>query len=607
MPESVLTLNKQVQQGAELKNFLFVHFTGEQQDGEQIYFSVSQDGCRFKDLNQGLPVLRSTVGEQGVRDPFLVRDTANGKFYLIATDLHIGLGKGWDAAQDEGSRHIVVWESADLIYWSQPRLLPVDLPNAGNVWAPEVIFDETAGAFLVFWASKTAGKHKMYGAYTEDFTSLGTPFLLMERPNDVIDSTIIQKGDTFYRFTKDETTSRIIMERAGELTGQYQPVAAPVLSELAGVEGPEIYQVAADKWYLILDRFAENKGYTILETNDLDSGEFRLLADEEYDFGATMKRHGGVLPITDEEYQRLLRYYDQQNPVISGLWADPDLVKFGDTYYIYPTTDGVPGWGGDKFSVFKSHDLKHFESAGVIVDFTGDQVPWAVSNAWAPCIAEKDGRYYYYFCGKRPDGKSCIGVAYSNDPVGPFTADPEPLLVPELIETADLDMSQMIDPSVYQEDGRSYLLFGNGNTGAIVELTANMRHIKPETLQAYEGLVDFREAVEVFKKDGLYHFTWSCDDTGNENYHVNYGISDSLYGPVAFQYPVLTKCPEKHILGTGHHSIFMDPDTEAYYIAYHRFGTPLEKYPEGAKGYNRETCISPVDFDENGRMRPVIV
>lgn len=589
-----------------MNNFLFVHFTGEHETGEQVYFSVSQDGRHFTDLNGGKIILRSTIGEKGVRDPFVVRDEKNGKFYLIATDLRIANGKGWQIAQNAGSTKIVIWESHDLIYWSQPWLLSVGLKDAGNVWAPEVIFDKKLGRFLVFWASKTAGKHKMYGAYTDDFKTLDEPFLFLEKDNDVIDSTIIEKDGVYYRFTKDETTSRIIMEKSRKLIGDYETVVSDVLANLEGVEGPEIYPTEAG-WSLIVDQFKADKGYLVMSTLDLEKQDFTILSETDYDFGQTKKRHGGVMTITDEEYHRLLKYYHQQNPVIPGLWADPDLVKFGDTYYIYPTTDGILGWGGDQFSVFASKDLVSFEDAGVIIDFKGDQVPWAVSNAWAPCIAEKNGQYYCYFCGKRPDGKSCIGVAESSQPTGPFVADDQPLLIHELIETIGLDMSQMIDPSVYQEEGKAYILFGNGNTGAIVELTEDMHSIKPETVKEYQGLVDFREAIEVFKRAELYHFTWSCDDTGSPNYHVNYGVSESLFGPVVFKYPVLVKHPELDILGTGHHSIFKEPESDEYYIAYHRFGTPLAKYSEGSKGYNRETCLSPVDFDEAGLMRPVIV
>ena len=78
-----------------MAGYLFVHFTGEQKDGEQIYFSISRDGLHWEDLNDGQPVLYSHLGMQGVRDPFLLRDPKQKKFYLIATDLRIEAGEGW--------------------------------------------------------------------------------------------------------------------------------------------------------------------------------------------------------------------------------------------------------------------------------------------------------------------------------------------------------------------------------------------------------------------------------------------------------------------------------------------------------------------------------
>ena len=55
-----------------MAGYLFVHFIGEQENGEQIYFAVSEDGMHWQDLNGGQPVLVSDIGESGVRDPFIV-------------------------------------------------------------------------------------------------------------------------------------------------------------------------------------------------------------------------------------------------------------------------------------------------------------------------------------------------------------------------------------------------------------------------------------------------------------------------------------------------------------------------------------------------------
>ena len=98
-----------------MSGYIFVHFTGEQKDGEQIYFSISRDGLHWKDLNDGKPILYSETGMKGVRDPFVVRDPKNHRFFLIATDLRIEAGEGWEKAQYDGSRDLMVWESCDTV------------------------------------------------------------------------------------------------------------------------------------------------------------------------------------------------------------------------------------------------------------------------------------------------------------------------------------------------------------------------------------------------------------------------------------------------------------------------------------------------------------
>ena len=98
---------------AAYTGYLFVHFTGEEKLGEQIYFALSRDGLHWMDLKEGKPVLVSDIGEAGVRDPFILRNPLNGKYVIIATDLRIEAGKGWTAAQEEGSRNLLGWESED--------------------------------------------------------------------------------------------------------------------------------------------------------------------------------------------------------------------------------------------------------------------------------------------------------------------------------------------------------------------------------------------------------------------------------------------------------------------------------------------------------------
>ena len=74
------------------------------------------------------------------------------------------------------------------------------------------------------------------------------------------------------------------------------------------------------------------------------------------------------------------------NPVIDGYFADPNIVIFGDTYYIYPTTDGGTDWNSANFRCFSSKDLVNWKDEGVILELS--DVPWSTGvYGWAPTLS----------------------------------------------------------------------------------------------------------------------------------------------------------------------------------------------------------------------------
>lgn len=288
-----------------IAGYLFVTFTGESEEGEQIYFALSKDGFHWRDLNGGKPVLRSDIGEKGVRDPFLLRSRDGDRYYLIATDLRIASGKGWEAAVEQGSRCVIVWESSDLIHWSEARSCEVGPERAGCVWAPEAVYSPQRDAYMMFWASYMDGKHRMYRAYTTDFRSFTSAELYMERPYDVIDMTMIRHGETFYRFYKNEQDQYICMDCGEDLDGAFQPIPSEQLARLKGVEGPAAFPLKEGKWCLLVDQFATNGGYLPVVCENLSEGSFRLMKKDDYDMGALCKRHGSVLALSEKEYKAL--------------------------------------------------------------------------------------------------------------------------------------------------------------------------------------------------------------------------------------------------------------------------------------------------------------
>jgi sucrose-6-phosphate hydrolase SacC (GH32 family) len=113
--------------------YAFAYFSGDDIAGEKIYFAVSEgnNALNWTEVNGGEPVLTSTMGTKGLRDPFLLRSHEGDKFFLLATDLSIGSGTSWSAAVQNGSRYIEVWESSDLKNWGEQRHVLVSPPTVG--------------------------------------------------------------------------------------------------------------------------------------------------------------------------------------------------------------------------------------------------------------------------------------------------------------------------------------------------------------------------------------------------------------------------------------------------------------------------------------------
>jgi len=327
----------------DFKAYLFAYFTGEgRSDGEQIYFATSKDGLFWDDLKDNEPILTSDVGEKGVRDPFIIRSPEGDKFYMVATDLKIYGNGDWNRAQRQGSKSIVVWESNDLINWSKERLVKVARDDAGCTWAPEIIYDDKTGEYLVFWASRIGAdnyaKQRIYIAKTRDFYTFTEPEVYIERVVDVIDATIIKHGGVYYRFSKDETNKNVLMEKCDQLLGKaFTPVSAPVVEQQRGVEGPAIYKLNGEnKWVLLLDNYG-GRGYYPLVTTDLDSGNFTVLSASEYRM-PTGPRHGTVISVTQDEYDALMeKWYkpvippDEEPQEAPILEYNFDEVKTGNT------------------------------------------------------------------------------------------------------------------------------------------------------------------------------------------------------------------------------------------------------------------------------------
>ena len=280
-------------------------------------------------------------------------------------------------------------------------------------------------------------------------------------------------------------------------------------------------------------------------------------------------------------------------PLVSEIYtADPSAHVFGGKIYVYPSHDidaGIPDDDLGNQYAMRDYRVLRMDRVGapvtigpVALDVA--QVPWASQQMWAPDAAYKDGTYYLYFPvrdktrDKHGLGRFRIGVATSDNPLGPFKAAPEPI-----------PGSFSMDPAVFTDtDGTSYMYFGGiwggqlqrwkdgvfdpqgsdtdllmddkpALTGKVVRMGADMKSFAEAPRDAI--ILDeagkpilggdherrFFEASWMFKRQGKYYYTYSTGDT----HFLNYAIGDNPYGPFYYKGHILNP-----VQGwTTHHSI----------------------------------------------------
>lgn len=337
--------------------------------GQQVYMaaSVGNDPTRWVAVNGGKPVLESTEGMHGVRDPSIVRSPEGDRFYMVATDLNVD-GRahgwqGWDWAQSGASRHIEVWESTDLRTWSEQRHVLVAPEEAGMTFAPEVIWDEAIGAYVVYWTSSlypagthfTADRTDPKGRFpltrnqtlyttTRDFVTFTPPRVLIDRPNHgTLDAVVIRdpKDGAYHRFVSDRTSTGvgvtryvttcssedIYQERSHAVLAppeQWQLVAGCITHDAMNTtyaEAPMVVRanpgdVRGEGYYLWADqKWARSPAGNPMEEQlhpywsaDLASGRWTPIEwgqKPDYELALGVLRHGSVFALTQAEHAAL--------------------------------------------------------------------------------------------------------------------------------------------------------------------------------------------------------------------------------------------------------------------------------------------------------------
>ncbi len=371
--------------------YLFVYFTGDSIEGEKLRFAVSDgnNALQWRDLNDAQPVLESTMGTRGLRDPFILRSAEGDRFFLLATDLSVGR-TGWGHATDDGSQYLEIWESTDLVHWGEQRHVKVNTPMAGMTWAPEASYDPSIQAYIVYWTSTLFrdAAHKQGDGHgpqilmstTRDFRHFTTPqpwfkaadLPFLAKDKGMIDTTILKDGKDYYRFTKVTEQSGcpsadIMGQKSRSLRASMASGAWTVIDRCIGrragtpeVEGPSAFaanpgDVSGFRYFLWVDNYG-GVGYIPLATNTL-KGKIRWSYPASFRLPAS-PRHGSVLSITASERDALVAKWNRALLVTA---VEPVRVAMTANAPALPRTVTVRFADG------------HQEAVGV----TWDKVDWA--------------------------------------------------------------------------------------------------------------------------------------------------------------------------------------------------------------------------------------
>lgn len=622
---------------SQVYGYLYCHMS---RNGEWTAFALSRDGENWHDLNHGREVYdtrKLSAIEHGARDAYIARDGSGRGFVMVTTDMCVARSHKWN------NYGIDLLKSDDLIHWtsttfdfrSGPSIFcdPTssdpyhDYGAISRVWAPQVMWDPNhrwpdgeRGGYFVYYSllnDKEEKYDRMYYSYADaSFTRLTKPRLLFDWGYATIDADInyIKADGKYHLLIKKEGGHRgIFTTKSKLLTG---PWPEPDESDYVSFEGNKLtegssaFQVAGEEgWHVGYVEYSSRPAKYRICRADKHLSHFNSPEDIK---GVGAPQHGSFLQLTQEEYERLENYWASQdtvahkNPVLPEFHADPEILRDSTRYYIYSTTDAFPQWGGYFFTCYSSENLKDWKYEGVPLDVRRD-TRWAKGNAWAPAIEKKNGKYYLYYSADDGKAKS-IGVAVADSPTGPFTDHGHPIVGHR---PKGVEKGQQIDVDVFtDDDGQSYLFWGNQYL-AVARLNADMTSIDTTSVKVITpqgGTLDdyaFREGTYVFKRNGVYYFLWSVDDTGSSNYHVAYGTAPSPMGhiTVAKQPIVISQRPVDGIYGTGHNSVVNDPTSGRWYIVYHRIN---ENYLKMEPGQHREVCIDEMHFAPDGTIIEVV-
>jgi xylan 1,4-beta-xylosidase len=291
---------------------------------------------------------------------------------------------------------------------------------------------------------------------------------------------------------------------------------------------------------------------------------------------------------------------EYRNPILSGFYPDPSIVKVGAAFYLVNSTfswfPGIPVW--------HSRDLVHWRQIGNAIDrpsqlsFTGLGMSRGV---YAPDISFHEGRFYIV--------NTCVDcggnfVITARDPAGPWS---QPVWLKDV---------EGIDPSLFfDEDGSAWLVNNRAPEGGPTysgHRAIWLQHFDLRTLQTsgapiqiVNGGVDISqhpswiEGPHLLKKDGAYYLMAAEGGTAENHSEVIFRAEriEGPYAPApAGVNPILTQrgldpARPRPVTSAGHADLVRLDDGRWWAVF-------LATRPYSGDLYNtgRETFLLPVEW-----------
>ena len=298
----------------------------------------------------------------------------------------------------------------------------------------------------------------------------------------------------------------------------------------------------------------------------------------------------------DNKFMDIEAYYEEvigapitqmyRNPIRTGFYPDPSIVRVGDDYYMVNSSfiyfPCIP--------VSHSKDLIHWEIIGHAIPNT----QWAMLDEleggrgyWAPDISYYEGRFYITATYRLNDTGTVYRkqiVVSSDKPEGPYS---KPAIIDE----------DGIDPSIFNDDdGRRYMLLNRG--ARIFELSKDATKKISEAQMLYYGSNKRApEGPHLLKKDGYYYLFQAEGGTG-PGHRITVARSRTLMGNYeSCPYnPIMRQNDEGAAIQRCGHGKPVQTQNGDWYMVY----LCGRMVGGGYSILGRETALDPIEWTQDG-------